>query len=155
MVLGDMGSRGARRKVNYTAIGEPVNLASRLEDANKCYSTEILIGEGTREAAADSIEVREIDLIRVKNRLHPVRIFELLAVKGSLSADQAMLAERFDEALAAYRRRDFRSALASFETLAAKFPLDGPTAVYLERCRAYSLLPPPEGWDGVWRASRG
>lgn len=149
-VVGNMGARGTRRRVSYSVIGDAVSLASRLEAANKSYQTEILIGEATFEEARDAIEVREVDLMRVRGRRHPVRVFELLGMKGEIDEETRALAQGFEEALVAYRQRDFARALSLLDPLRVKCPSDALCALYLARCQAYLDAPPGDEWDGVW-----
>ncbi len=149
-VVGNMGARGARRRVSYSVIGNAVSFASRLEAANKSYGTEILIGEATFEEARDAIEVREVDLMRVRGRRHPARVFELLGMKGEIDDRTRTLAKGFEEALVAYRQRDFARALGLLEPLCATYPSDGLCALYLVRCQSYLDAPPDAEWDGVW-----
>ncbi len=137
---GDMivGTIGSKASMNFTVMGDPVNLGSRLEEANKIYDSRILISERTRELADDAVLTRELDLIRVKGKLQPVRVYELLgnAPEGSL----------FAEALAAYRRQDWDHADALFRQLS-----DDPAAhAYLQRVAHLRTASLATDWDGVW-----
>ncbi|MGB2945363.1 MAG: hypothetical protein WBB80_09720, partial [Nitrospira sp.] len=130
--------------------GDSVNLASRLEGASKYYDTLILIGQRTAELAKNDVEVREIDLLRVKGKKEPVVVFELLARKGQLDDRKRHVIDVYLEGLAAYKMRNFSTACARFSEAVALDPSDGPSRVYLERSTNYRQMPPPGEWDGVY-----
>jgi adenylate cyclase len=145
MVAGMVGSQGL---AHYTVMGDNVVIASRLEGANKHYGTEILIGEGCYEQARGSIEAREIDLVVLKGRTRPLRIYEPLAPAGALDAKGRERLEGFAAALALYRKRCWPEAAAAFEALLGLEPEDGPARVFLERCRLFAREEPPPAWRG-------
>ncbi|MCJ7681710.1 MAG: adenylate/guanylate cyclase domain-containing protein, partial [Candidatus Aminicenantes bacterium] len=142
-VVGNMGS-GTR--FDYTAMGDTINLASRLEGASKQYKTSILIGETTHAQVSESIATREVDIIRVVGRKIPVRIYEILELIPSLSPEKEKRLSMYGAGLEAYRRRNWKDAMELFRTL----PDDGPSVVYSERCRIFLTDPPPQDWDGVF-----
>ena len=147
MIVGNMGSV---RRLSYTVMGDNVNLGSRLEGLTKYYHTRIIASEDTVRAAGDGIVAREIDLVRVKGKAQPVRIFDVLGLGGNGSGMRAaMLCSLFAEALTAYRERRWQEALASFQRLHTQFPEDGPTELYIERCRELLSRAPSHEWDGV------
>ncbi|NRD44637.1 CHASE2 domain-containing protein [Corallococcus exiguus] len=143
-----VGNFGSDQLFSYTAIGDGMNLAARLEGANKAYGSVIMIGPRTYELAHEHIEVRELDRVRVAGKTEAVTVYELLALKGQLDAATRHTVARYHEALGLYREARFAEAVKVLEAEAARSPEDGPTAKLLERCREY-LETPPEKFDGV------
>lgn len=129
-----VGNIGAKEVLDYTAIGDGMNLASRLEGANKAYNTVIIIGEGTWLRAKDHIEVRELDVVRVNGKKQPVRIFELLALKGELPPSREKVVRGYKDALARYRVKDFTGALMLLDENLLTLPTDGPSLALKKRC---------------------
>jgi adenylate cyclase len=129
-------------------IGDNVNLGSRLEGLNKLYGTRIIASEATVRAAGEVAVVRELDLVRVKGKRLPVRIFEILA-PASERDQWASLVARSNAGMLAYRQRRWDEALAAFDAVLAERPDDGPATLYVGRCRAMLAQPPPPEWDGV------
>ena len=149
MVVGNMGSKD---RLIYTAVGDPVNVAARLEGLSKEYGVRVVVGEATVAAAPDAFAYRLLDLVAVKGRGEPLRCYEVMARTDALAPAAREMLARYHEALALYRARRWEEALRLLDARAREAPADGPIALYQRRARALLADPPPEDWDGVFVA---
>ncbi len=146
-----VGNIGSRYRFAYGALGDQVNLGSRLEGLNKAYDTEILLGENTADLVRGSFRLREVDMVRVMGREQPVRIYELLGNSvDSFPKDREQSLSLFADGLEAYRQQFWQEASGLFRQSLELWPKDGPSRIMAERCHIYQQTCPPEEWDGVF-----
>jgi adenylate cyclase len=151
MVVGNMGSKN---RMNYGMNGDSVNLAARLEGANKEYGTFTLISKSTYEQARDFIEAREIDFVRVIGRSKPTKIYELLGKKGCTDESTRKALPLYSEGLNFYKESKWQEAITCFEKALEKYPQDGPSLTLLQRCQLLQQDSNMEkDWDGIYSIS--
>lgn len=145
------GNIGSSKRMEFTAIGDGVNLGSRLEGASKQYGTDIVISDSTYEPCKDRVWARELDYIRVKGKSKPVSVYELVGLRSEPIPDlQKQIIDHYGKGLKFYRDREFPLAMAEFGTVLSLNKSDKSSTLHLLRCQHWLQNPPPEEWDGSW-----
>ena len=151
VIVGNIGATGATEKMELTIIGDSVNLASRLEGLTKEYGLELLLGESAADLVADIFPLQLVDLVRVKGKTQPIRVYTVLGgARETLPENLRTYLARHTDALQHYRSRDFTAAIASFRAALESRPGDPLVKIYIERCEAMREKPPGPEWDGVF-----
>lgn len=146
-----VGNMGSRTRFDYTVLGDTVNLGARLESLNRVYNTHIIVPKYTYEDTKKEFVFRELDLIRVKGKRRPIKIYELMGERGGEDEEElSRIADLFHAALESYRFGHWKAARQRFERVLAEAPDDGPSKLFLERIEALSTKGVPRGWDGIY-----
>ncbi|MBR1272148.1 HAMP domain-containing protein [Bradyrhizobium sp. AUGA SZCCT0222] len=146
-----VGSIGSEFMMSYTVMGDAVNLASRLEGANKAYGSHCLVSAPTIAAAGDGLAFREIDRLVVVGQSQPETVFEIIGREDELTPDQVSLLDSYSKGLAAYRERRWDDARHAFSAGLEAVPGDGPSRAFIKRIGEFQANPPAADWDGAWR----
>jgi len=147
-----VGNMGSKNRMDYTMMGDTVNIAARLEGVNKVYGTYTMISEATYIAAEDEIFARELDSINVVGKEEPVVVYEVLGYHGRIDEKLMSVVNQYAEGLSAYRNQNWDEAINHFSAAMSAAPHDAPSQTMLKRCGDFKVRPPGKDWDGVYIA---
>jgi len=145
-----VGNLGYKERLNYTVMGDTVNVSSRLESINKIYGTEIIVSENVYKKCSDDFEFRYLDRVSLLGRYNAMNIYELISVKDNIEKLQKKINEHYEYGLKLYFDKKWLLAVKHFNTVTKYRPNDAPSRLMRERCLLYKDSPPPENWDGVF-----
>ncbi|RCK78796.1 MAG: Adenylate cyclase [Candidatus Ozemobacter sibiricus] len=145
-----VGCIGSKTQMNFTCLGDGVNLASRLEGANKEYGTLYMCSDATYQKAKHRVRGRFLDFLAVKGKKEPVKVHEIVCEVGHEPPWFLEIGPKYEEAIQLHLERKWDDAIALFEEILARYPEDGPSKTYLKRCHEYKEAPPPDNWDGSY-----
>jgi len=150
VIAGNIGAEG--KKIEYTVIGDNVNLSSRLEGTAKYYGVTAVVSESTYQQTKECFIYRELDNIKVVGKQKPIKVYELVKEKDNQESDEALLynIKKFEEGLHFYKQRLWDEGIEIFSNLCEKNPEDKASQIFMERCQFFKLNPPPDDWDGVY-----
>ncbi len=144
-----VGNMGSNSRFDYTAMGDNVNIASRMEGLNKMYGTNIIISENTYKIVKDKFESRKLDVVKVKGKKKPILIFELLSHKDKTSKKQRDFIRLYEAGLEHYFKKKWKESIKSFQA-SIKLIDDDASHAFIKRCQEFLNNPPPKDWDGIW-----
>jgi adenylate cyclase len=146
-----VGFIGSEIQMNFTCLGDGVNLASRLEGANKAYGTFTMVSETVHNQIDRQLfSTRFLDYLAVKGKVKPIQVFEVRGYRSDETRAWLEAEPVYQAAVEHYLARDWDEAIKFFQQVRNLCPADGPAAIYIERCQQYKETPPPENWDGSY-----